>query len=103
MSCNSVSPPQPLPLGFSANRFDAAECRRLRLALRLTADKMAIVARMPGRWAWLSVENGYEAIDPERWATCLAELDSRPPGGPKIPTTPNHRLDWPGCGQLVGP
>lgn len=71
---------RPPESGFSLDRSDGAECRRLRLALGLNAERMALVAGLPGRWAWLSIENGYEAIDAARWARCVAEFDQRPSG-----------------------
>ena len=81
------------PVGFSLERFDGAECRRLRLALGLNAEKMALVARMSGRWSWLSVENGYESIDADRWAICLAELDNRRFGCGASLATPRYHFD----------
>ncbi len=71
--------------GFGPDCREAGECRRLRLALGLNAEKMALVAEMPGRWAWLSVENGYEPIDAGRWALCLAEIDNRSASGVATP------------------
>lgn len=59
---------------FAVDRRDAAECSRLRLFAGLTPDAMAELAGLPGRWAWLSIENGYEPIHPGCWVLCLMKL-----------------------------
>ncbi|MEO8281304.1 MAG: hypothetical protein ABI564_16510 [Ideonella sp.] len=85
---------------FSTERSDGSECRRLRLALGLNAEKMAMLAGMPGRWAWLSVENGYEPIGSSRWALCLAEIENHSFG---CVATPRYHFDDLGISRSSDP
>ncbi|WP_418319653.1 hypothetical protein [Piscinibacter sakaiensis] len=70
--------PGAVPAGFSVDRHDADECRRLRLAHHLTSEAMADVAMLPGRRAWMAIESGYEPISAECWKLCLLVLDEHP-------------------------
>lgn len=71
------------PTGFTVDHHDADECRRLRLTHHLTTDAMADVAMLPGRFAWMAIECGYEPISPECWNLCLLVLGERPDYRPR--------------------
>lgn len=66
------------PRSFTPSRHDGAECRRLRVCAGLTSEMMADIAGLPGQWAWVSIENGYEPIHPGCWALCLMRLGRHP-------------------------